>query len=511
MADRLVAIFKERYGIDVKAEVSNVASDTTPSATNVADYLGTDQDNCNMHILSLILGYSLGVKENTKTVKVTGDNGTVHKETSIVTKGGPFREGKRIVKVAKKVVNYFGGSPQREKGLIDIRKQFTYPSITLQNPADTRVGYVIVMVRTILANVYLLNKMVGTSDDFDKVWGALYSQDPNSIHQDLRAMQEMEAVCKTLADYALTNAQKSKDHDSHLLPMYRQMVKNIVDKTEFKVMRIGNRVSPNATLKYWPREIRQVSDFTDKGKKCFERLRHQMSERLPPLESRQCMATLLDPTTKLFAKVLLTAESATLYEETRSMLKLKHQEVYNLIHRKESNEPNGEAAVGTAAADADGDELLAEPTVMDSDDEDDILMSVADEAYQEQGAEVDDLNTEADAQFDKWMAEVPTWNKYLLEDVPQIKEKELRLKDVIGKFDTRKYYREYASDKYPAISMLARIHFSRMDNAAFQERVFSTAASAQSKNQANMAFNNLEKRTLLQANRELIREGIIKV
>ena len=78
-------------------------------------------------------------------------------------------------------------------------------------------------------------------------------------------------------------------------------------------------------------------------------------------------------------------------------------------------------------------------------------MSVADEAYQEQGAEVDDLNTEADAQFDKWMAEVPTWNKYLLEDVPQIKEKELRLKDVIGKFDTRKYYREYASDKYPAI------------------------------------------------------------
>ena len=81
----------------------------------------------------------------------------------------------------------------------------------------------------------------------------------------------------------------------------------------------------------------------------------------------------------------------------------------------------------------------------------------------------------------------------------------------MAKFDTRKYYREYATEKYPAISMLARIHFSRMDNAAFQERVFSVAASAQSKNQAAMSFNTLEKRTLLQANRGLIREGVIKL
>ena len=48
-----------------------------------------------------------------------------------------------------------------------------------------------------------------------------------------------------------------------------------------------------------------------------------------------------------------------------------------------------------------------------------------------------------------------------------------------------------------------------MDNEAEQERVFSTAASAQRKKQAWMKFDMLEKHTLLAHNKDLIRSGVL--
>ena len=64
-------------------------------------------------------------------------------------------------------------------------------------------------------------------------------------------------------------------------------------------------------------------------------------------------------------------------------------------------------------------------------------------------------------------------------------------------------------EDYPAMTMLARLHFSRLDNSGFQERVFSTAGLAMSDNQARMAFVLMEMRTLLSHNKELIKRGII--
>lgn len=505
VADRLTEIYRKRYDIDISTDVANVVSDTTKSAANVAAKLGKDQEDCAMHVLSLVLGYSLGVKENTKTERIAGANGTVQKTKTIVTKGGPFTEGMAIVKSSKSVVNYFGGSPQREEALDKCREHFTYPTITLVNPAETRVAYVVKMFRTIIPNVFLLNKMFDSCDEFDKIWDKLSErqQGPNLTPTEaLKTMQEMEAVVKPIADYALSAAQSSNGHNSHLLPMYRKLVQGVVGKTTFKVMKL-KRAEPDERVSNWPREHRELEHFTAGGKKCLERLRHQLTDRLPPLKPRQCLATLLDPSTKTFASKLLN-DSATLYEQTTTLLKEKHRVVYNIIHQKESNDSN-ESTVPAA----NGDESLNEPTEVDSDD-DDVLMMEADLSQDEEVEADSNLNAEADEQFDKWMNDEPDWNKFLLDEVPPIK-KPLVLFDVISKFDTRKYYREFATDKYPAISMLARIHFSRMENAAFQERVFSTAGSAQSKNQGSMSFDTLEKRTLLQANRELIRDGVIDI
>ena len=72
-----------------------------------------------------------------------------------------------------------------------------------------------------------------------------------------------------------------------------------------------------------------------------------------------------------------------------------------------------------------------------------------------------------------------------------------------------KYFKVDGTKEFPTIAILARIHFATMHNAAFQERVFSIASDAQTDKQGNMKFDHLEKRTLLSANRELIRAKII--
>ena len=72
-----------------------------------------------------------------------------------------------------------------------------------------------------------------------------------------------------------------------------------------------------------------------------------------------------------------------------------------------------------------------------------------------------------------------------------------------------KYFRMKGQEDYPAVFLLARIQFSRLDNGGFQERMFSTSGNAMSNNQGSMEFDRLEKRTLRVHNKDLIRKKII--
>ena len=92
---------------------------------------------------------------------------------------------------------------------------------------------------------------------------------------------------------------------------------------------------------------------------------------------------------------------------------------------------------------------------------------------------------------------------------PLAKEGKCSFLELMTKFDTMKYFCLTGEKEWPTITMLARIHFSRMDNSAFQERVFSTASKVQGVVQNRMTFDHLEKRTLLAHNKELIRNNVI--
>ena len=67
VAEQLQTIYQERYQIDLKRETGTMASDTTPSAHIAGACMDAYPQDCQMHVLSLILCYSLGWNKNTRT------------------------------------------------------------------------------------------------------------------------------------------------------------------------------------------------------------------------------------------------------------------------------------------------------------------------------------------------------------------------------------------------------------------------------------------------------------
>ena len=139
-------------GIYPKSEAGCAASNTCKAASNVADVLEGDQHDCEMHVVNLVMGYGLGVKENTKTKSVADEKGVVKKVQYMVTPGGAFPEGARLVETARKCVNYFSASPQRKGKLETQRIAMDLPQVTLRNFPETRVAYVVPTYQSLMAN-----------------------------------------------------------------------------------------------------------------------------------------------------------------------------------------------------------------------------------------------------------------------------------------------------------------------------------------------------------------------
>merc|ERR1712032_1627679 len=123
-----------------------------------------------------------------------------------------------------------------------------------------------------------------------------------------------------------------------------------------------------------------------------------------------------------------------------------------------------------------------------------------------------DHEADADKLFEKWIRFKPKYNDFLYEGVEKISNmNSCTITELIDKFDTAKYFKNHGNENYMTISILARIHLSRFETGAEQERVFSSAKHAMDKDQANMNFEMLRMRTLLSHNKQLIRRGIISI
>ena len=107
VAEVLRKKYKDVFNIIVKDDVVYVTSDTTPCAQNVAELLEGLQDDCDMHVLSLILAYAAGLKENTVTrwnedLNFKNEGGR-KKVVQYVTPGGQFTRAAELVKKIKQI------------------------------------------------------------------------------------------------------------------------------------------------------------------------------------------------------------------------------------------------------------------------------------------------------------------------------------------------------------------------------------------------------------------------
>ncbi len=172
VASKLLKVCNDRYGIDLQAVASSGASDTANAARAVQSVLGIDQSDCTMHVISLLLSYTLGMRENYKTDKSIDKEGKEVKVRYIVTPGGPFAFGSEIIKVLKDIANYFGSSPQRKDEYETIKKRALLPIQHIKSPGETRVSSHITLLQTAMMNHYAftLYDMQTKDKAFNTLW-----------------------------------------------------------------------------------------------------------------------------------------------------------------------------------------------------------------------------------------------------------------------------------------------------------------------------------------------------
>jgi len=202
----------------------------------------------------------------------------------------------------------------------------------------------------------------------------------------------------------------------------------------------------------------QVSDFTEIGKKCLNRLQLQIEKRLPVHDASDCLAVLLDPATKNFSEWLLGRE---LFLETKNLLKTQHQEAYTALKKmsvpqvnvesevlaNNENEPTENMAISLDLKDDEDPEDL-----FDDSDEDIDGPSIVLPQEQPKDGEVD-LISEADKVFEKWMEFTPAFGDYLVEGSETLVSNKttgkVSFREIVSKSDTKKYYRTGGLAAYP--------------------------------------------------------------
>ncbi|KAJ8571528.1 hypothetical protein ON010_g5306 [Phytophthora cinnamomi] len=103
----------------------------------------------------------------------------------------------------------------------------------------------------------------------------------------------------------------------------------------------------------------KLTDLSDLAHRCIKRTLHQIAERFPKPSVPVGMALLLDPRTKSSAKRFLrvpdTAEAvtATILEETKSLMRIEHRVFYKGLHANDGYEAV-EAASSTRSPQAEG-------------------------------------------------------------------------------------------------------------------------------------------------------------
>jgi hypothetical protein len=264
----------------------------------------------------------------------------------------------------------------------------------------------------------------------------------------------------------------------------------------FKIMQIGNRPEKHDTIRTAPRVVKSLDDFTDNGNKCLNRLQEQIKVRFQYNSPTQFLTVFLDPITCAMAKSLIPEN---MYDSALLHFKTEHHRVYNIMHRETQPEFGENNNIAQAVApNVENDEQYNNDDLYELDLELDVTL-------QENNGEKSERE-KADDVVELWMADTTTidWSNYLKKRFTTFSNTTTFGKICNG--DIMMWYRKVGMAKYPSIALLARTQLAQMGNQGFQERVFSSAHNAMNSKQGRMAFDVLEKRTILFHNRSLMEQ-----
>ena len=116
------------------------------------------QIDCEMHVVNLAIAYSVGLKENVRYVTTLTNDGKKVRKLEVVTPGGEFKDGARIIKTLRSIVNFLN-SPQKKQYLENICKAYAIKRLRMVNYADTRVSFVTKLYQTCIFNNQVLEIM----------------------------------------------------------------------------------------------------------------------------------------------------------------------------------------------------------------------------------------------------------------------------------------------------------------------------------------------------------------
>ena len=389
-ASKMRDMFITRFKLDIDKSARYITSDTASAARAVADEFDeTDQVDCELHLINLILEYGIGLRENTSTKQGL---------KTVVTPGGALPEGKKIIKTMRKIAD-FVNTPQRKEELEKIQKFYALPIGRPRIDGTTRIAYSITLIRTILFHYASLNKLTEKFETFDLLWSSITADEWSFV-------QEIEAVCSNLASYALSEAQNDVTGSARKV-FYRSVCEKFLSKQSFKVLIIENSPDPINTMSDMRREVKKLDYFTAFGKTCLNRLKAQVDQRIGNLNSNDCMPVFLDPVTKAFATNIFQGDNK-LYSEALKLAYREHLIVYRSMFKKQDTKVNVQCNIN--------EDLMSEVVESNSDDDDfDIVLeSVSNNDFND---EEEELKKSADAIFRDWLERKVDYKEFLYDEV----------------------------------------------------------------------------------------------
>ena len=133
--------------------------------------------------------------------------------------------------------------------------------IAIKDFPETRVGYVIPLIQTLIANRHFYQVMSNKDSDFAKLLAKLTAAD-------WEMLAEIEGILNQIFVQSTSTAQENNASNTSLNPYYRRKVLRILEQPSFKIMDINHKCGISDSVRNWPRKEVNKSDLGEGGKVC---------------------------------------------------------------------------------------------------------------------------------------------------------------------------------------------------------------------------------------------------